>query len=286
MAKASEQRIAVVTDSTADLPPDVAEANNIHVIPLTVIMGDKTWLDGVELDATSFYQLLQTSSDHPSTSQPNVAAFESLFSELARTHDGIVAVLISEELSGTLASARGAQQNLPDLPLKIIDTRSVSSGIGLIALAAAREAAAGGDLDSVAQAASSLVDKMVFYFMVDTLEYLHRGGRIGTAGKLLGSVLNLKPILQVKDGIVQPLTRVRTRQKALAKLMELMAEQIGPDSKLHLGVFHAADPQAGERLQKELEERFKPVEMLFSQVGPVVGAHVGPGTVGVAFYVE
>jgi DegV family protein with EDD domain len=286
MNRNQQQRIAIVTDSTADLPRDLIEEFAIRVIPQILIMGDRTWLDGVDIDSPTFYDLLQSSPHFPSSSQPSVVTFQETFTELAQEADGIVAVLVSEELSGTLNSAQIAAANLPNIPIEIIDSRSVSLQLGFIVLAAAQAAAAGGNLESVANAARALVGKVQVYFVVDTLEYLHRGGRIGSATKLLGSALDLKPVLRIKNGAVEPLTRVRTRRKALATLLDLIQEQVVDKDRVHLAVLHVADPEGAAHVAQQIEARFKPVELITSECGPVIGTHAGPGTVGAAFYVE
>jgi len=166
----SKPRVAIVTDSTSDLPADLVQANSIHVVPLNLIMGDKTWRDGIDIDPPTFYKLLESSPDFPSTSQPNVAAFQGLFSQLAEKFDGIVAVLISSDLSGTVESAQLAAANLPDVPIEVIDTRAVTASLGLIVLAAARAAAEGKNLETVAQVVRDLIDKRLISLiqMVDT----------------------------------------------------------------------------------------------------------------------
>jgi DegV family protein with EDD domain len=286
MEEPRQGRIAVVTDSTADLPRQFVEAYNIQVVPQILIMGDKTWQDGVDIDPAGFYELLQTSPHFPSSSQPSVPYFERVFSELAETHDGIAAVLVSNELSGTVNSATMAASNLPDTAIEIVDARSASMQLGFIVLAAARAAAEGASLAEVADAARALVDRVQVYFVVDTLEYLHRGGRIGGAARLFGTALNLKPVLQICEGVVHPLAKVRSKRKALARVLDLVAEQISPDDVVHMAVLHVAAPQEAEDLAQRLVARFQPVEMVHTECGPVIGVHAGPGTVGVAFYCE
>jgi DegV family protein with EDD domain len=240
----------------------------------------------VDIDPPTFYELLRSSTEFPSTSQPSVSTFAQLFAELSEKAAGIVAVLVSDELSGTLDSARMAAASLPEIPIEIVDSRAVSLQLGFCVLAAAKVAAAGGNLEEVATAVRALVGKAHVYFIVDTLEFLHRGGRIGAATRLVGSALNLKPILEIKDGVVTPLARVRTRRKVLDKVLELLEEQVGQGDRVHMGMLHVAAQAEAAYLQERLRERFHPVEMLENECGPVVGAHVGPGTVGVAFYVE
>jgi DegV family protein with EDD domain len=197
-----------------------------------------------------------------------------------------VAVLVSNELSGTVNSALMAAASLPEIPIEIVDARAVSMQLGFTVLSAARAAAAGGDLQTVAAAARALVGRVRVYFVVDTLEYLHRGGRIGAAAKLFGTALNLKPVLEIDDGIVQPLARVRTRRKALHRVYDLLAERLAGQDRIHMAVLHIAAREEAALLQEQLEARFHPVEMIETECGPVIGTHAGPGTVGVVFYAE
>lgn len=286
MEARSQRRIAVLTDSTADIPRPLVEQYGIHVVPQILIMGTQTWLDGVDIDPPTFYELLRTSPHFPASSQPSVQSFEEAFTKAAQGMEGVVAVLISNELSGTLNSALTAASNLPDLAIEIIDSRATSMQLGLMVLAAARAADAGGDLRTVAEAARSLVGRVPVYFVVDTLEYLHRGGRIGAAARLFGTALNLKPVLEIRDGIVNPVAKIRTRQKALNKLMELIEEQIQPGDRIHMAVVHVAAPEEAAKICAQLEARFRPVELIAAECGPVIGTHAGPGTIGVAFYKE
>jgi DegV family protein with EDD domain len=286
MSDKAGRRIAVVTDSTSDLPQELAKEHGIRIIPQVLIMGTKTWRDGVDIDPPAFYELLQTSPDFPASSQPSVDDFREAFEELAKDADGIAAILVSDELSGTINSARMAKESLPDVPIEIVDTRSVSAQLGFIAIAAAQAAAAGADLQTVADTARAMIGKVGVYFVVDTLEYLHRGGRIGAAARLFGTALNLKPLLAIKDGMVHPVTKVRSRRKALATLFQLLDEELAGKEGIHMAVLHVAAPEEAARLAEQLVERFHPVEMLHTECGPVVGTHAGPGTVGVVYYSE
>lgn len=286
MNQSTQRRVAIITDSTADIPPELIEEHNIHIIPQVLIMGGKAWLDGVDIDPPTFYRLLKESPDFPSTSQPSAASFQELFLELSKEADGIAAILVSDELSGTLNSAQTAAVSLPDIPIEIVDTRAVSMMLGFHVLVAARVAASGHDLKAVANAARALIGRTHVYFIVDTLEYLHRGGRIGAASRLFGSALNLKPVLEIKDGIITPLARVRTRHKALDRVIELLDAHLADADRIHMAVIHIAAPEEAARLREQLEARFHPVEMIETECGPVLGAHAGPGTVGVAFFVE
>lgn len=286
MDKTRGRRVAVVTDSTADLPSELLNRYDIHVAPQILIMGSNTWLDGVDIDPPRFYELLRASPDFPTTSQPSAAYFQELFVKLAKDVEGIVAILLSDELSGTLDSARTAAANLADIPIEIIDSRGVSMMLGFCVLAAARAAAAGEGLKGVADTARALMDRVHVYFIVDTFEYLHRGGRIGAAAKLVGSALDLKPVLEISDGMVKPVAKVRTRRKALKKVLELLEGQLAGREGVHMSVLNVAAAEEAAQFKAELEARFDPVEMIDAECGPVVGTHAGPGTVGVAFYAE
>ncbi len=286
MSEKTGRRIAVITDSTCDLSRELAKEHGIRIIPQVLIMGTQTWRDGVDIDSPTFYELLQTSPDFPATSQPSVPDFIEAFTELAKDADGIVAVLVSDKLSGTLNSARMAKENLPEVPIELVDTQGVSVQLGFIALEAARVAAAGGDLQAVAGAARAMIGKVGVYFVVDTLEYLHRGGRIGAAARLFGTALNLKPLLAIKDGMVHPVTKVRSRRKAKATLFQLLDEELAGKEGIHLAVLHVAAPEEAADLAEQLAERFRPSELIRAECGPVVGTHAGPGTLGVVYYSE
>jgi DegV family protein with EDD domain len=278
-------RVAVVTDSGAYLPPELVDRYAIHVVPVYLIMGDRSWRDGVDIDPPAFYELLRTSPDFPTTSQPNVADFRDLFLRLADEFDAIVAVLLTSKLSGTVASATAAAAELPHVPIEIVDSLGVSMAEGYPVLAAARVAAAGGDLAAVTAAARAFIGKTHLYFVLGTLEYLHRGGRIGTVSKLIGSALDLKPVLEFRDGMIEAVARVRTRTKALEKVYELVAGHISPGDRVHMSIINVAAPEEAAQFGAELIARFQPVEVLEVECSPAIGTHAGPGTVGVAFYV-
>jgi DegV family protein with EDD domain len=286
MSQTAKRRVAVVTDSTAYLPPELVQKYDIHVVPQVLMLDGKTWRDGVDIDPPAFYELLRSSSSFPTTSQVSRVDFRNLFTELSEQVEGIAAILISAEVSGTVDSALAAVEDLPNVPIEILDSRGTSMKLGFPVLAAARVAAAGGDLSAVIEAARALIPKIRLYFVVGTLEYLHRGGRIGGASKLLGSALNLKPILEFWDGTVQPVAKIRTRRKALDRVYDLIEEQLVGKENIHMAVLDVASPEEAAEFIEQLTARFQPVEMLKVECSPVIGAHAGPGTVGVAFYAD
>ncbi|MFN2282854.1 MAG: DegV family protein, partial [Anaerolineae bacterium] len=207
-------RFVVVTDSTANLPPELVSEYDIPMIPLTVHWGEETYLDGVTLDASTFYKWLQEREAFPTTSQPSPGAFIEFFLSVAKKHEtkNILGIFISAELSGTLASAIQAKNELPNLNIELIDSRSTSMGLGMQVLTAIRAEREGQPLEVAIEQVQHVRDNMNIIFAVDTLEYLHRGGRIGGAARLLGTALNLKPVLQIEDGKVMPLEKVRMRR--------------------------------------------------------------------------
>jgi DegV family protein with EDD domain len=286
MSQTSKRRVAVVTDSTAYLPPELVQKYDIHVVPQVLMLDGKMWRDGVDIDPPAFYELLRSTSSFPTTSQVSRVDFQNLFTELSQEVEGIAAILVSADISGTIDSARAAAEDLPDVAIEIVDSRGISMKLGFPLLAAAKVAAAGGDLQAVTDAARALIPKTRLYFLVETLEYLHRGGRIGGASKLIGSALNLKPVLEFWDGTVQSVAKIRTRRKALDKVYDLIEEQLAGKDNVHMAVLDIASPEEAAEFMEQLTARFQPVEMLKVECSPVVGAHAGPGTVGVAFYAE
>ena len=213
-------KVALVIDSTAYLPKDLVEKYNIYVIPLIVNWAGEGLYDGIDITPAVFYDRLGKAKEMPSTSQPSAGEFHDLFSKISETADSIVCLTISSELSGTYASANAARDMMEGFPIEIVDTRSTVMGLGFMALAAARAIENGADYKAAAQAARDLIPKIRVIFVVDTLEFLHRGGRIGGAQRLLGSVLSIKPVLQLEDGRIEPMNKVRTKRKAIQFMID------------------------------------------------------------------
>jgi len=279
-------RIAILTDSTANMPPEWVERFNILVVPLKIHWGGETLVDGVDITPAQFYERLAKDPISPTTSQPSPEAFLQAFEKLAPSCEGIIVPLISSGISGTVASAQIAASQFRRVPVQIVDSHSASAGLALTVLAGARAAEQGCSLEEVAQAARSAARGMYFYFVVDTLEYLHRGGRIGGAARFFGSALSIKPILFFdNEGKIDALERVRTKRKALERLIDLAEEKAG-GRPVHLGLLHATAPDAAAELQARLLERLNCREAHTFELSPTIGAHVGPGTVGVAFHAD
>ncbi len=280
----TNDKILVVTDSSSSLPEELIRELDIRVIPLWLIWDDHCFRDGVDIDPRTFYQRLRTSESLPSSTQPSAIEFKEFFQKLADECAGIVNVLASSKISGTVDSAEAAKEFVPGLPVRVVDSHFSAMGEGLVAVAAARAAAAGMSIDGVANRAEVVRDHTHLLFVVDTLEYLHKGGRIGGAKKLLGTALNIKPILHFEDGSIQPLSQTRTKRKGVEELLNIAAERLGSGKMAEAGVVHVDCLEEGRSLAEKVKERFNPPRIHLSDVSPVVGTHVGPGALGLAFY--
>jgi DegV family protein with EDD domain len=284
----NNHKIAVVTDSTAYIPEEALNDLNIPVIPLWLIWGDDRFRDGVDIDPPTFYRRLRANKTFPTTSQPSAGEFVDFFRRVAAESgtNTIVGAYISTGISGTVASAEMAKAQLPELNITVIDSLGASMSLGFIVLAAARAAAAGKSLDEVVAVAEEVRDRVHIFFTVDTLEYLHRGGRIGGAKRLMGTALNIKPLLHLEGGHVEPLAQVRTKRKAVARMFEIAEERLGGKRMAEVAVLDVDDLEEGDAVAEQVKERFGISTVYRTKVSPVIGAHVGPGTVGLAFYAE
>lgn len=282
----STQRIAIVTDSSAYIPEEAMKGLNIHVVPLWLIWDGETFQDGIDIQPPAFYQRLKESKTLPTSSQPSAQEFADFYRKIAKEADAIVSVLVSSKISGTIASAQAAAAELPELNIKIVDTLSCAMGLGLIVLSAARAAAQGKSVEEVVSAAEQAREKIHMLFVVDTLEYLFKGGRITGGKHLLGTAFNIKPILHFHEGQIKPLTQTRTKHKAIAQLLEIVQERLGDKKMIEAAAMDVNAPEEGNAVAEMLKERFGPSSLHRAQVSPVVGTHVGPGTIGVAFYGE
>ena len=277
---------AFVTDSTAYIPPSQVKQFDIHVIPQVLIWDEQTLLDGIDIQPTAFYERLKDSKTMPTTSQATIGAFKEVFEPLVEQGRPILAVLVSDKLSGTIQSAEQAKALFPDATIAIVDSEAAAMAMGFQILAAARAARAGKSFEEVTEVARAAKRRTGLVASVETLEFLHRGGRIGGASRWLGTALNLKPILEFQDGVLEAVDRVRTRSKAQARLLDILEERIDGRPNLRLAVFHAADEQRARDLLEIAANRLDPIETVFSELSPVVGTHVGPGTLGLSYSVE
>ncbi|MET8856664.1 MULTISPECIES: DegV family protein [unclassified Streptomyces] len=270
------RHVAIVTDSTAYLPPRTMERHGITSVPLTVVLGDQALEEGTEISARSLAQALQKRRP-VTTSRPSPETFAATYREVAEAGaTGIVSLHLSSEFSGTYDAAVLAARDAP-VPVRVVDTGMVAMALGFCALAAADSAEAGGSVDDAVTAAEKRAAGMSAHFYVDTLDYLRRGGRIGAAQALLGSALAVKPLLQLHDGRIELLEKVRTSSKAIARLEEIVVERAG-SAQVDIAVHHLAAPERASALADRLRARVPGLaELHVSEVGAVIGAHTGPG---------
>jgi DegV family protein with EDD domain len=273
--------VKIVTDSTADLPPGVAEELGITVVPLYVRFGDKLYRDRVDISEDEFYDRLVHDPVHPGTSQPTPQDFAVVYKELAKDADGILSIHISGKLSGTCHSALGAKQLLEgSCPIEVIDSQWTSIALGLIAMKLADGAKTGKGLQELAAEAKALIPDIHYLGFFDTLKYLQLGGRIGKAQSLLGSLLNVKPLLTLKEGEFLPIGRVRTYSKAKDRLFEFVKDGGKLDD---VAVVHSTTPDEAEAMANRLGSLFDRKKILIARLGPVLGTHAGPGTLFVLY---
>ncbi|EKX64718.1 DegV family protein [Streptomyces ipomoeae] len=274
------RHVAIVTDSTAYLPPPAMERHGIIAVPLTVVLGDEALEEGTEISARSLAQALQKRRS-VTTSRPSPELFAETYRKVAESGaTGIVSLHLSAELSGTYDAAVLAAREAP-VPVRVVDTGMVAMALGFCALAAAESAEAGGTVDEAVTAAEKRASGTSAYFYVDTLEYLRRGGRIGAAQALFGSALAVKPLLQLDGGRIEMLEKVRTASRAIARLEEIVAERAG-GAPVDIAVHHLAAPERASALTERLRERVPGLaELHVSEIGAVIGAHTGPGLLAV-----
>lgn len=272
--------LAIVTDSTADLAPRLVQQLAISVVPLTVRFGEKSYRDGVDITPDEFYRNLTQEQGLPVTAAPGPGVFTELYQALLSQGHQVLSIHLSGKLSATYNSARLGMEALgPGQSVEVIDSMTVSMGMGLLVLQAARAARAGLKLEEVSAIVRQTMGRARLFGALDTLEYLHKGGRIGRAQAFLGSMLNFKPLVTVRDGEVHPLERVRTMAKAKARLVELVRSVPAIEE---LAVIHATTEDEVEKLAASLQPLVPDKEICRARFGPVLGTYVGPGVLGVA----
>ncbi|HEY5159294.1 MAG TPA: DegV family protein [Anaerolineales bacterium] len=278
-------KVAIVTDSTAYIPSDLLKKYAIKVIPLTIIWEDETFLDGIDIQPDDFYKRLSTAKAMPTTSQVTVMAMQSSFQILLDQGFDVLGIFISSKFSGTVESAMQARDTLPEASGKIslVDSLTTTMAMGWPVITAARAAQAGENLESCRRIAVDARDHSGVLFVVDTLEYLRRGGRIGGAQALLGTALNIKPVLEMRNGQIESVEKVRTKGKALERLLELTIERIGNQVPVRLASVHANAEAEALTVLEAARTRLNPIETLCCPLSPVVGTHAGPGTVALTY---
>lgn len=269
--------IRIVTDSAADLPPELVRQWDITVVPCNVVVGDVSYKDGVDISADEFYRKLVANPQLPTTSQPSAADFQAVYEDLVEQGDSIVSIHLSAKLSGTLNSAEQARDSISAADIQIIDSQLASIPMGLVVLAAAQLAQNGGPSQEIADQVRRDLPLTQCYFLLDTLEYLQKGGRIGKAQAFLGGVLNVKPILGLRDGEVHPVERARNRQRGIRRLLEL-AHEAAPLRQL--AVIYSTEPEMAEELRRGLTDLLPEDQIVTTRYGAVLGTYIGPSAVG------
>ncbi len=272
--------VKIVTDSTSDLPRALAEELGITVVPLSVQFGAEVFVDRVTMSPDEFFERLTLGEDYPTTSQPSVGDFVEAYERLGADADGIVSIHVSDKVSGTLNSARlASEQAQVSCPIEVLDTYSVSMGVTMVAIEAARAASAGGDIGHVTGVAADAITRCQVFALLDTLEYLEKGGRIGKAQALLGTLLRVKPMIILREGVVHELAKERTRRKGIARL-ERTAREFAPLAGL--AVMHSTTSDEADALAKSVAGLLTPGnEPMVMQFGPVLGTYTGPGALGI-----
>jgi DegV family protein with EDD domain len=278
-------KTAIVTDSTAWIPREFIDQYNITVAPQVLIWGEETLNDGVDIQPQEFYARIKTAKVMPTTSQVPIVTMQNIFEGLLDKGFDVLGIFISSKLSGTVQSAIQGREALSQGRDKVhvVDSNTTAMAMGFQVLAAARAAADGASAVDAKAVAEKARDRTGVYFAVETLEFLHRGGRIGGAARLIGTALNMKPVLAVLDGRVEAVERIRTKGKALDRVLELVAEKTKGQSPIRLASLHANAPDEARSLLDRAAKELGAVESIFTEVSPVIGNHAGPGTVGLAY---
>lgn len=272
-------KIALVTDSTCDLPESVVKDKNITVIPLNVHFGEETFLDGIDLQSNEFFEKLSTSEIHPQTSQPSVGRFVETYNDLLKKHDSILSLHISSKLSATYNSALQAQKEIGNEKIKVIDSMNGTLGLGAIVHHIADLNQKGESFENLVKEAEKIIPNAIFMGLVPTLEYLAKGGRIGKARAFMGSLLKIKPILSAVDGEIQSVGKART----LIKGMDFIVDEMKNRKISKLFIVHANHEERANLLKEKTKDLIDPKDIIIAEFGPVVGTHLGPGAFGVGF---
>ena len=278
--------VRIITDTTACLSPEIAQHYSIPIVPQVINFNTQSYYEGIDIDVDTFLSKLKGSSELPKTAAPPPELFVAEFQRLVGLGEPVVCIHPSTEVSGTVRSATVAAMDFPQLDIRIIDTRLVASPLGTLVQLAAEWARAGDDADTIVARVKEMSQRCRIYFLVDTLEYLARGGRIGGAAALLGGVLQIKPILRLHDGKVDQYERERTQKRAIARLKEIVLEQIPRDGTAYMSVMYAGNKIAGQALADELGCQINQPEVQVVPMPPAIITHGGPGILAVGFFVK
>lgn len=275
--------LRIVADTTSGLTPEHARQHGFDLLPQLVIFGEHSFRDDTELDSAAFLSKLRASAQLPTTAAPPHALYQPIFADARQKGQTVIVVAPSGKISGTIRSVQTAAQDFPDLPLHIVDTQTVAGNLATLVLLAAQLAGQGASAETTLARLNELIPRQRLYFLVDTLEYLKKGGRIGGAKALLGELLQVKPILQLKDGQVEPLEQTRTKRRALSRLVELIAGQV-PAQQANLSVMQIGAEDEAQALAQEIAARLNLLPPPVYRLPAAIGAHAGPGALAVGFF--
>ena len=281
----TQSSIALITDSTVALPDEIRNRFNVRIVPTMLHWGAQSYRDGVDITPAAFFERLKTDPVHPTTSAFSIGTAQEIYREAAAGHSGVLGIHISARLSGVYEIAQQARDLMPDLNIKLVDTRVTAMAMGFIVQQVGEACEAGASLDEAAALTQTMIANAGVLLSPEVLTYLQRGGRIGAAAAMVGGLLDLKPILDLQDGMLKPLERVRSRKKALARMADLGVERLKGKPKVRLGAVHANAEMEAKAVLQSAAERLgsSVVQTIVCPVSPTVGAHIGPGTVGLTY---
>ncbi|WP_033827741.1 DegV family protein [Bacillus andreraoultii] len=276
-------KTAVVTDSTAYIPKEIREQYNIHMIPLSVVFGNESYKEEVELTASNFYNMMQNQKDLPTTTQPSIGMFVELFEQLSKEYDAVISIHLSSGISGTYQGAVSAGNMVQSIKVYPYDSEISCMVQGFYVLEAAKLAQAGEDPEKIIARLDELKATSRAYFMVDDLTNLQRGGRLSSAQAIIGGLLQVKPLLHFVDKVIVPFEKIRTKKKAMNRIVELLGEDAKTGAAYQATIIHAEREEEAKQWKKELEALYPNVEFTLSYFGPVIGTHLGEGAMGLGW---
>ncbi|MCM3410126.1 DegV family protein [Metabacillus litoralis] len=277
-------KTAIVTDSTAYIPQHIRESHDIHMIPLSVNFGNETYQEEIEITSQQFFEKMRDQQELPTTSQPSIGMFVELFARLSKEYDAVISIHLSSGISGTYNGAATSGDMVENIEVYPFDTEVSAMVQGFYALEAAEMAQAGKSPTDIMARLEEMKKTMSAYIMVDDLTNLQKGGRLSGAAALIGSLLQVKPILHFDNKVIVPYEKVRTKKKALNRVFDLLHEDAKDNEPMRVVVIHANRPEEAEKMKEELQEKYKNIECMVSYFGPVVGTHLGEGAIGIGWY--
>lgn len=278
------EKIKIITDSTADLPPQIIEEYGIEVIPLSVNWEGETYRDGIDLELEEFYELLPKRQELPKTSQPNLGKFIEVYEKYVEQGYNIISIHLSSKLSGTVGTAETARRIVSSEMITVFDSRIVSWALGYQVLEAVRAIKNGKLVQEIIERLTEVREKVKFIAYLDTIDYLFKGGRISKVQALIGSLLNIKPLVEVRDGLAFSLGRVRSKKQGINFIVNEMKKTLGDHKKINVAVGHAKDEAGARMLFQEIKKQFECIHATFYKTGIIIGTYSGPGGIGVSFY--